>query len=464
METERMVQTKISFDGKKLRKLIIPLVIEQLLAVIIGMADTIMVSSAGEAATSGVSNVNTIGVLMVMVFAAMASGGSVVVAQYIGSGNKEKANRAANQVLLVSVLLSVVLMVFSLVANQALLKLIYGKVEADVMQNSIQYFYILALSFPFLAIYNACAALFRVMNNAQISMKMSVVMNLVNIVFNAIFIYGMELGATGAGLGTLISRVVAAAGMLLLIRNQSLPVHIDKHLRLGWDILMIQKIFGLGVPQGLENGMFQIGKLLTLSLVASLGKASNAANAAASTVEMLADIPGSAIGLSMITIIGQLIGAGQFEDAKAYVKKLLRIAYMFMISLNIILFFLAPVIASWYNLSPEGNGYAIQLIQYHSVCAALIWPLAFTLASGLKAAGDVKFTLVSSTVTMWVFRVGLAYFIGGYMKVGVLGVWIAMTIDWAARGIMNVIRFKSGKWLEKSVVSGNGRSTEKQAA
>lgn len=453
MNEETETPSRISFDGKQLRKLIVPLVIEQLLAVIVGMADTIMVSSAGEAATSGVSNVNTIGILMIMIFAAMASGGSVVVAQLIGSGSSAKANKAANQVVLVCILLSTAMMAISLLANKWLLQLIYGSVEADVMSNSVKYFYILALSFPFLAVYNAVAALFRVMNNAQISMKMSALMNVVNIIFNAVFIYGCDMGVAGAGLGTLISRIVAAAGMLILIRNQSLPVHLDRHFRLGWDIGMMKKIFGIGVPQGLENGMFQIGKLLTLSLVASLGTASNAANAAASTVEMLADIPGSAISLAMVTIIGQLVGAGQLEDAKSYMKKLVKTAYIFMISLNIVLFFMAPGIAGWYHLSAEGNRYAIQLIRYHSVCAALIWPLAFTVAGGLKAAGDVRFTLISSTATMWVFRVGLAYFIGGYLGVGVLGVWIAMTIDWAARGVLNILRFKSGKWLEKSVVS-----------
>ncbi len=449
----------VMFDGKTLVKLIVPMVIEQLLSVAVGMADMIMVP--GEAAVSGISLVNQINVLLIMVFAAMASGGSVVVAQFIGSGDKEKACKGADQQMMICILLSAVIMVFALIFNRSILTLIYGQVEEEVMENAVTYFYIIALSFPFLAIYNAGSALFRVMGNSHISMLMSIIMNVINIIGNYVLVYIFHMGVSGVAYPTLVSRFVAAIVLLALIRNAKLPVHVDKYLRFGWDSGMLKNIMRIGIPQSLENSMFQVGKLLTQSLISSFGTAAIAANACASTVETLADIPGSAMGLALVTIVGQCVGAGEYKQAKQYTKKLIGITYIFMIVLNTVLFFLAGTIAGWYGLSEEGTRYAIELISYHSVCCMLIWPLAFTLASALRSAGDARFTMISSVVSMWVFRVVLAYFIasqvsiGGFrvgLNLGVLGVWIAMTIDWAVRSILNVLRFKGGKWQTKSLI------------
>ena len=454
-------ESTVMFDRKKLIKLIVPMVIEQLLSVTVGMADMIMVSDAGEAAVSGISLVNSINVLLIMVFAAMASGGSVVVAQLLGSGDKEKACKGANQQMMICILISTVMMIIALVFNRSILSLIYGQVEAAVMECAVTYFYIIAVSFPFLAIYNAGSALFRVMGNSHISMIMSVIMNVVNITGNYILIYQFDMGVAGVAYATLVSRIVAAMVLLLMIRKQSLPVHVDKYFRFGWDGEMLKSIMGIGIPQSLENSMFQIGKLLTQSLISGFGTAAIAANACASTVEMLADIPGSAMGLALVTIVGQCVGAGEYEQAKKYTYKLLKVTYIFMILLNLVLLFMAGNIAGWYNLTELGTHYAVQLIVYHSICCMLIWPLAFTLANALRSAGDARFTMTSSIISMWVFRIGLAYVIAKGLNMGVLGVWIAMTIDWAVRALLNVLRFKSGKWQTKSVVK---QVQKKQAA
>ncbi|MGN1148944.1 MAG: MATE family efflux transporter [Lachnospiraceae bacterium] len=442
----------VMFDRNTLVKLIVPMVIEQVLSVAVGMADMIMVSGAGEEAVSGISLVNSINVLLIMAFAAMASGGSVVVAQLLGSGDKEKACKGANQQMMICILLSTAMMVIALVFNKSILSLIYGSVEEQVMSNAITYFYIVALSFPFLAIYNAGAALFRVMKNSHISMIMSVIMNVINVVGNYICIFHLKMGVAGVAYPTLISRMVAAMVLLVLIRNEKLPVHIDKYLRFGWDSEMLKNIMRIGIPQSLENSMFQIGKLLTQSLISSFGTAAIAANACASTVEMLADIPGSAMGLALVTIVGQCVGAGEYRQARKYTGKLLKVTYLFMIILNVILLLLARNIAGWYNLTELGTHYAVQLIVYHSICSMLIWPLAFTLANALRSAGDAKFTMTTSIISMWVFRIALAYVIAKGFNMGVLGVWIAMTIDWAVRAILNVIRFRGNKWETKSVV------------
>lgn len=442
----------VIFDRKMLVKLIVPMVIEQLLSVTVGMADMIMVSGAGEEAVSGISLVNSINVLLIMVFAAMASGGSVVVSQLLGSGDREKACKGANQQMMICILIAVVVTAAALVFNRNILVLIYGSVDALVMENAVKYFYITALSFPFLAVYNAGSALFRVMGNSHISMFMSVIMNVINIAGNAVFVFGFHMGVEGVACPTLISRFVAALVLLVLIRNEKLPVHVDKRLRFGWDGEMLKKIMRIGVPQSLENSMFQVGKLLTQSLISGFGTAAIAANACASTVEMLADIPGTAMSLALVTIVGRCVGAGEYGQARNYTGKLIRITYIFMIVLNMILLLLAQNIAGWYNLTELGTHYAVQLIVYHSICCMLIWPLAFTLASALRSAGDAKFTMTSSVISMWIFRIVLAYVIAEGMNMGVLGVWIAMTIDWAVRAVLNVTRFLGGRWETKSLV------------
>lgn len=442
----------VIFDRKMLVKLIVPMVIEQLLSVTVGMADMIMVSGAGEEAVSGISLVNSINVLLIMVFAAMASGGSVVVSQLLGSGDREKACKGANQQMMICILIAVVVTAAALVFNRNILVLIYGSVDALVMENAVKYFYITALSFPFLAVYNAGSALFRVMGNSHISMFMSVIMNVINVAGNAVFVFGFHMGVEGVACPTLISRFVAALVLLVLIRNEKLPVHVDKRLRFGWDGEMLKKIMRIGVPQSLENSMFQVGKLLTQSLISGFGTAAIAANACASTVEMLADIPGTAMSLALVTIVGRCVGAGEYGQARNYTGKLIKITYIFMIVLNMILLLLAQNIAGWYNLTELGTHYAVQLIVYHSICCMLIWPLAFTLASALRSAGDAKFTMTSSVISMWIFRIVLAYVIAEGMNMGVLGVWIAMTIDWAVRAVLNVTRFLGGRWETKSLV------------
>lgn len=440
------------FTPQKLLKLILPLVVEQTLAVSVGMADMIMVSGAGESAVSGISLVNTISNLIIMCFSALATGGAVVSAQYIGSKNKTDACKAANQLLMVCAMFSLAITTILLLANRGVLSLIYGNVEKSVMDNAVLYMYITAVSFPFLAIYNASAGLFRSMNNSQVSMKVSFVMNLLNIVGNAVLIFGFRMGVAGVGFATLISRAVAACIMVVLIHNPKFDVHITSYLHLGFDSTMVKRILSIGAPNAAENSMFQIGKLLTQSLIATFGTAAIAANACASTVETLADIPGTSMGLAMVTIVGQCVGAGDYKQARTYAKKLIGVEYAALWILNAIIFAGANVISGWYNLTDLGNLYAVELIKYHSICCVLIWPLAFTIPSVLRASGDAKYTMTVSIVSMWIFRIGMAYAITYFFDLGVLGVWIAMTIDWAVRAIFNVNRFRGNKWEGKAVI------------
>ena len=423
--------------------------LEQILSVSVGMADTIMVSGVGEASVSGVSLVDTVNILLINIFASLATGGSVVAARYLGQKNKEKACRAANQLLLSITILSVIVMVVSLLGNNLILNMIFGNVERDVMKNAVAYFYLTALSFPFLAIYCASSALCRSMGNSKISMQTSMLVNLINISGNAFFIFGLRMGAEGVGTATLISRFVGAGVMLLVIRNQKYPIHIDKKFKLEFYPATIKKIFRIGVPTGIDNCIFQIGKLLVHSLVAGFGTVAIAANAVVGTVAGFAVIPASSIGIALITVTGQTIGARAYEDTKYYIKKFMKVAYLSMAILNIGIIIFSRQITGLYQLSPEASRIAMQIIIYHSIFAMMFWPTGFALPNALRAAGDANFTMIVSIFSMWTWRIGLSYLLGKYYGMGVFGIWIAMSIDWVFRSICFVVRILRGKWMKE---------------
>ena len=429
------------FSGKDLRKLIIPLVIEQTLAVMVGMADTIMIASRGEQAVSGVSIVDTICILLIGLFSALATGGAVVSAQYIGRKDRENASKAANQLVVAIGSMALFVMAISLVFNKQILQLIYRDIEPQVMSYARTYFYITAVSFPFLALYNAGAALFRAMGNSKISMKASLLMNVINVSGNAFFLFVLDMSVEGVALATLISRAVAAIIMIMLIRKPTNPIHIDEHFRLGFDWKMIQRILHIGVPNGLENSIFQLGKLMVQGVTASFGTAAIAANAVAGTVASFEVIPGNAMSLAMITIVGQCVGAADEEQMRYYVKKLIKIAYIALISLNSVLILAMDGIVWLYQLEPATAEIAKQLMLCHGGFAMVVWPLAFVMPNALRAANDVKFTMVISMFSMWTFRILFSYLLAKGLQLGVLGVWLAMVIDWFFRGTCFLTRF-----------------------
>lgn len=440
------------FSGKDLRRLIVPLIIEQVLAVTIGMADTIMVSSVGEAAVSGISLVDTINILLINIFAALATGGAVVCSQYLGRGEKQNACVGAKQLLLSTTALSVVIMALSLALRTVLLRLIFGSIAPDVFKNAQTYFFLSALSYPFLAIYNAGAALFRTMGNSKISMLTSFLMNVINISGNALFIFVFHMGVAGAAIASLVSRAVGAVIMLVLLKNKNNPIYLKKIFALDFKWGMVRHILNIGVPNGLENGMFQLGKILVQGLIASFGTAAIAANAIANNIASIEILPGAAIGLAMITVVGQCVGAKDYKQARMYTKKLMLITYVSMFLLNVAVLFLARPIAGLYQLSAETTKLGADLIIYHSLCCIFIWPLAFVLPNGLRAANDVRFTMVTSILSMWICRIGMSWVLAKWCGLGVLGVWVAMTLDWVFRSAAFLWRYLSGRWENKQML------------
>lgn len=441
------------FSKADLKHLIVPLIIEQLLAVTIGMADTIMVANVGEAAVSGISLVDSVNILLIQVFSAMATGGAVVASQYLGRQEQDNACKAAKQLLYVSAMISVAVALIAIVGGKPLLSFIFGAVEADVMENARTYFWLSALSYPFLAIYNAGAALFRSMSNSKVSMKISILINIINVVGNAILINVFNMGVAGAGIASLASRATAAVIVVLLLRNKNNLIHIEKLFSYRFDWGMVKSILYIGVPNGLENGMFQVGKVLVSSLVAQFGTSAITANAIASNLAQFECIPGSAIGLAMITVIGRCVGAQDYTQAKHYTKRLMKLTYICMTCVSIFIILMCVPIAKLYNPSPETLELTIWCGIYHSILAILIWPCSFALPNILRAANDVKFTMTASIISMWLCRIFFSYVLALWMGLGLKGVWIAMTLDWVVRSICFVWRFLSGKWEKKQLLA-----------
>lgn len=444
METEKELFTK-----RQLAALLIPLILEQILGITVGMADSVMVSAAGEAAVSGVSLVDSINILLVNTFCSLSTGGAVLAAHRLGEKKFKEAARTADQLLLCVTGIALVIMIFSLLANRMLLHGIFGGVEQEVMENAVVYFYITALSFPFLGIYSAGSALARSMGNSKVTMYISVMMNVVNIAGNAVFLFVFHAGVFGMAASTLISRILGAVVMTKIMLNKNLPLSFSGRFCVKPCGPVIRGILKVGLPTGMDNCIFQIGKILVQSLVAGFGTSAITANAITGVVAGAAVIPASATGVAMITIVGQAIGAGDLEAAKRYVKKLLLAAYAGMILLNGVIIILAGNIAGLYDVSEGTASLAKEIIIFHSVCAVLFWPLGFTLPNALRAAFDAAYTMFVSIGSMWVFRIGFSYLLGVYFHMGLLGVWAAMGIDWFFRSACFLWRMRKDRWLRQ---------------
>ncbi len=433
------------FSNKDLRKLIIPLVFEQTLAITVGMADTMMISSVGESAISGVSLVDMVNNLIFCILAALATGGAVVTSQRIGAKDYSNARKSAKQLLYTVIIFSLFLTVTVFLLRIPLLKLFFGSIEADVMRNALIYFMISAISFPFLAVYNACAALFRSMGNSQITLKVSILMNIINVIGNAVCIFILEMGVAGVAIPSLLSRAFAGIALYILLKNPKHLIHFEKE-PFYLDFSTIRKILHIGIPSGIENGLFQLGRVLVVSIISGFGTVQIAANGVANNLDGMGCIMGQAMNLATITVIGQCVGANDEKQIRHYTKKLLLITYAG--SALIIGFIITNLswILSLYGLSQETTNLASLLIRIHNLNALFMWPLAFVLPNVLRACNDVKFTMYISIFSMFAFRIGLSYVIGIRMDMGAVGVWIAMIVDWIFRLSMFIGRYYSGRW------------------
>ena len=417
-----------------------------------GTVDTMMVSNVGSAAISAVSLVDSINILVIQALSALAAGGAILCSQYLGSEKRDGAIRSAQQVLFVMTVLSVALSAGCLIFRVPLLRVIFGAVEADVMKNSQVYFLFTLLSFPFIGLYDAGASILRAQNNSRSPMVISVISNFMNIGGNAILIFGFHMGVEGAAISTLISRIFCAVVVLWKLRDESKPIFVKQYLSIRPDFGLIKKILFIGIPSGIENSMFQFGKLAIQSTVSTLGTTAIAAQAMTNILENLNGIGGIGVGIGLMTIVGQCLGADRKDEAVYYIKKLCVIAEIVMAASCVIVFALTKPITILGGMEPESAKMCFHMVMWITIVKPLVWVMSFVPAYGLRAAGDAKFSMITSCCTMWACRFCLCVFLIRVMGFGPMGVWIGMFADWTVRGIIFTWRFHSRKWLEHKVI------------
>ena len=452
-KTDRLPQAGAPmFTKRQIWSLLIPLMIEQVLNSLMGTADTMMVSNAGSAAISAVSLVDAINVLLINVFAAMATGGTIICAQYLGRRDQDEAVETGRQLLLtVLFIASAVTLVFTLL-RAPLLRLIFGRVEAEVMENAQIYLLITALSYPFIAMYNAGAALFRVDGNSRLPMLISMVCNLINIVGNAVLIFGFHMGVVGAALATLISRVLSSVAVMWFLRQPKQTIVIRDYFKIRPKFSRILNIMAVGIPTGIENGMFQFGKLVIQSSVSTLGTTAIAAQAMTNMLEQVNSDAPIGIGLGMMTIVGQCMGAGRVEEARRNIKRLTLYGEVAVMALCALIALVVRPVTVVGGMEKEAADMAVWMTRIICVYKPLVWTLSFIPAYGMRAAGDVRFSMMTATCTMWLCRVVVAVVLIRVFHFGPIGVWIGMFADWTVRAVIFSLRFRSGRWAEKRVL------------
>ncbi|MBQ7613962.1 MAG: MATE family efflux transporter [Butyrivibrio sp.] len=439
------------FSNRKLFLLLIPIIAEQFLNSLMGMADSMMVSNVGSAALSGVSLVDSINNLVVQAFAALATGGVIICATYFGQKNLKRANEAAEQLILVAVSISLFMLAICLIFRKGLLSLIFGQIDADVMGAANIYFLLSILSYPGIALSAAGGAIFRAQSNTRLPMNVAIVSNIINVAGNALFIFGFRMGAFGAALATLISRFFSAAVLLVLLARKGQEIRIASYHRLRPDFGKIKKILAMGIPNGIENSMFQFGKLAIQSSVSILGTTAIAAQAMTNIFENVNGIAGVGVGIGLMTVVGQCLGAGRKDEAVYYTKKMIGWGYIAILVSCLFTYAISRPVVLLAGMEKESAALCIFMLGWITIVKPLLWSPSFITAYGMRAAGDVKFSMIVATLTMWLCRVTMATFLIRVVGMGPMGVWIGMFSDWGIRGIIFTIRFFRGKWIHQVV-------------
>lgn len=440
------------FSNKDLINMIVPLFMEQFLVMLVGIIDTFVVSYVGEAAVSGVSLVNSFNTIFIYLFTALASGGAVVISQYLGSKDQNNTVKSSSQLLMFSTLFSIVLGILVLIFSQSLLSFLFGKVETSVMDACMTYLKISAYSYPALAIYNAGAAMYRSMTKTSTTMYLSIVSNIINVIGNMIGVFVLHAGVAGVAYPSLIARAFSAIVITILLFNKKYEAHYVKEWLFKFDFSLLKKMLNIAIPNGIENGIFQLVKVALSSVVAMFGTYQIAANGVAQSIWSLAALVGSAMGPVFITVVGQCMGASDIDQADYYFKKLMKITLVLSIAWNAFILAITPVFMNFYVLSDKTKELIIILVAIHNIFNTVAFPFSGPLSNGLRATGDVKYTMIVSIASTVGGRLVFSLIFAIYFNMGVIGIALAMCLDWSIRGIIFFLRYKSHKWTQFKVI------------
>ena len=439
------------FSDKQLKDMILPLLMEQFLLMLVGLADTMVVSYAGEAAVSGVSLVNSFNTIFINLFTALASGGAVVVSQYIGRRDMKMASESSSQLLMVATVFAVVISIPVLIWKVPLLKGLFGKVEPDVMEACKTYLRISVYSFPALGIYNAGTALYRSIGKTSVTMKISIVSNLINVAGNLIGVFVFRAGVAGVAYPSLIARTFSAVVITLLCFREKEVRYVGRWI-FQWNRELLKKMLSIAIPNGVESGIFQFVKVALSSVVALFGTYQIAANGISQSIWSVAALISVTMGPVFITVIGQCMGAGDIRQAEYYFRKLTKVTVCISVAWNTLIFLITPLLIKIFAVSRQTGQMILYLVLIHNIANAVVFPFADPLGKGLRAAGDAMFIMGISLFTTIGVRLILSILLGIVLDLGVIGIALAMCLDWTVRGVIFWIRFRQGKWKTYRVI------------
>lgn len=447
----------MKFIRKDILKLTIPIITEQTFIMSMGMVNTMMAGRLGKEAVSAIGMVDSINNIFIAFFSALAVGGTVIVAHYAGRKDIKKANEATKQALFSSLFLALIITVLTGIFKTPLISLLYGSADKEVIKNAYTYLGITLFTYPLISVLLVANGVLRGAGDTKTPAKITIGMNIINVILGYIFIYGINInvsnfyfvtsgmGVKGAALAIALARSIGAITILLILIRGSRIVKLKNLKKYKPNFELLKPIFNVGIPASVESLLFNGGKLITQIYIVSMGTIAIASNSIGGSVVSMLNVPGVALSIAATTLVGQNMGKGDCEEAKRSLLYLNKITVISFLVLSLLSFPMAYLLASLYTDNHEIIKMTGKLIKLNAFCMPL-WPFSFVLPAGLKGAGDGKYTMITSIIGMWLFRITLGYFLGIPMGLGVAGVWIGMYTDWVVRGTLYYIRLKNGKW------------------
>ncbi len=439
-------------DYRQVIALFIPILIDQAFIIGFNVANTAMISSSGVAAVSAVSIIDSLNVFLLNVFIAVATGGTVVVAQYKGSRNDAMLSKAAGGSVASVSLLALGIGLLVVLLHNPVLSLLFGSASPDVLANAKIYLIGSGISYLGIGIEQAVCGVMRGIGKSRVALALSLIMNLLYVLMNILFITILDMGVLGMTLAINIARYAGALCAVIYLVRMDVTLHLRLRQLFHVSLSMLKKIMYIGLPFAAEQMFFNGGKMLTQVFIVGMGTYAIATNAIGGTMALLYQIPAQALSLTIVTVVGQCIGARNIDDARKFIKSFLWLASWSFVLMTAILLPLFHPLVSVFHPPAEIVDDLLWLMVINAIAQIPLWAISFILPSGLRAAGDSRFTSVTSMLTMWLFRVVLGYVLGVTLGMGIIGVWLAMNCEWGIRGAVFLWRFRGKKWYEHRLI------------